>query len=146
MMAHFDGHFDNLSAAATNSGAAHNQLAATTKTQYADINSLLTALKNASGLSSYAAVAATDSTPSIPPAESKRRISQLEADISKNWHCGDFCSTYSWGINENHTSNKCRAKNARHVSTATRVHPEGPSRTTNKGWNDFLSRRTVDRT
>ena len=33
-MAQFDGHFDNLAAAATNSGAALNQLAATTTTHY----------------------------------------------------------------------------------------------------------------
>ena len=33
-MAQFDGHFDNLAAAATNSGAALDQLAATTTTQY----------------------------------------------------------------------------------------------------------------
>ena len=33
-MAHFDGRFDNLAAAATNSGAALDQVAATTTTQY----------------------------------------------------------------------------------------------------------------
>ena len=75
IMAQFDGHFDNLSAAATNSGAALDQLAATTTTQYGEIKSLLTALKTASGLSSYDAATTTDSTTSIPPAEAKRRIS-----------------------------------------------------------------------
>ena len=47
-MAQFDGHFDNLAVAATNSGAALNQLAATTTTQYTEIKSLLTALKTVS--------------------------------------------------------------------------------------------------
>ena len=67
-MAQFGGHFYNLAAAATNSGAALNQLAATTTTQYAEIKSLLTTLKTASSSSSYATAVATDSTPSIPPA------------------------------------------------------------------------------
>ena len=35
MMAQFDGHFDNLAAAVTNSGAALDHLDATTTTQYA---------------------------------------------------------------------------------------------------------------
>ena len=99
MMAHLDGHFDNLAAAATYSGETLNQLATTKRTQYAEIMYLLIALKTASGLSSYAAAAATDSTPSIPPAEAKHHISQLEADISKNWHRGAFCSTHGWGVN-----------------------------------------------
>ena len=34
MMAQFDRHFDNITSAATNSGAALDQLAATTTTQY----------------------------------------------------------------------------------------------------------------
>ena len=80
-MAQLDGNFDNLAAATTNSGAALNQLAATTRMQYAEIKSLLTALKTASIPSSYAATVATDSTPSIHPAEAKCSISQLEADI-----------------------------------------------------------------
>ena len=62
-MALFDGHFDNL-AAATNSGAALDQLAATTTMQYAEIKPLLTALKTTYRPSSYAAADATDSTPS----------------------------------------------------------------------------------
>ena len=104
MMAQFNGHFDNLAAASTNSGATLDQLAATTTTQYAEIKSLLTALKTAYGLSSYAAAAVTDSTPLIPPAEAKHRISQLEAAIRNNWNYGAFCSTYGWGVNEYHTS------------------------------------------
>ena len=34
MMVQFDGHFDNLASAATNSGASLDQIAATTTTQY----------------------------------------------------------------------------------------------------------------
>ena len=108
-MALFDGHFDNL-AAATNSGAALDQLAATTTMQYAEIKPLLTALKTTYRPSSYAAADSTDSTPSIPPTEAKRCIRKLKAAIRKNWHCGAFCSTHGWGVNKNHTSKNCRAK------------------------------------
>ena len=47
-MAQFDGHFDNLSASATNSGAVLDQLTTTTTTQYTEIKSLLNALKTVS--------------------------------------------------------------------------------------------------
>ena len=47
-MAQFDGHLDNLVATATNSGAALDQLAAITTTQYTEIKSLLAALMTAS--------------------------------------------------------------------------------------------------
>ena len=114
-MNQFDGHFDNLSAAATNSDASLNQLAATTTTQYAEREALLTTLKTASSLSSYVAAAATDSTPSIPQSDSKRRIIQLEAAICNNWHSGAFCSTHGWGVNENHTSKTCCAKKSSHI-------------------------------
>ena len=90
MMAHFYGQFNNLATATIYSGTALNQLAATTKTQSAEIKSLLNALKTASGSSSYAAATATDSTPSIHPAEFKRRISELEAAICNNWHRASF--------------------------------------------------------
>ena len=83
-MAHFDGHFYSLSTSATNIGADLDQLAANTTTQYAETKALLAALKTASSPSSYAAAAATDSTPSIPPTEDKHRTSQLEAAICKN--------------------------------------------------------------
>ena len=87
-MAQLDGHFDNLAATSTNSGATLDQLAATTTTQYAEIKSLLAALNNASSPSAYAAATATDFTPSIPPNEAKIRIIQLEATICNNWHRG----------------------------------------------------------
>ena len=109
-MSHFNAHFDNLAAAATNSGAALDQLAAITTTQYSEIKALLNTLKTASNRasrpSSYAAAAAaaTDSTPSIPLTEAKRRIIQIESAVCNNWHCGAFCSTHGWGVNKNHTS------------------------------------------
>ena len=66
-MAQSDGHFDNLAAAAKNSGTALNQLAATTTMQYTEIKYLLAALKTASyctsRLISYATDANTDTTP-----------------------------------------------------------------------------------
>ena len=83
-MAQFDGHFNNLADAATSIGAALDHLDATTTTQYAEIKSLLTTIKTASSSISYVAAATTDSTPSIPPDESKCRISQLEANIHNN--------------------------------------------------------------
>ena len=87
-MDQFDGHSDNLAAAATNSGAALDQLAVTTPTQYTEIKALLAVLKTASNrtssLSSYATAAATDSAPLIPPTYAKRRIIQLEAAICNN--------------------------------------------------------------
>ena len=79
MLAQFGGHFDNL-AAATKSGA----LDATTIMQYAEIEFLLTTIKNAFRSNSYAAATAIDSTPFIPPAEAKLCISQLEAAICNN--------------------------------------------------------------
>ena len=80
-MDQFDGHFDNLANIATNSGAALDQLAATTTMQYTEIKSLLAALKTAYNRtpspSSYATAANTDPAPLIPPTDDKRRISQL---------------------------------------------------------------------
>ena len=93
-MAQFNGQFDNLAATATNSGASLDQLAATTTTWYSEIKVLLAALKTASNRASipslYDASVATDSTPSIPPTDVKRRISQLHPDLHKNWHRGAF--------------------------------------------------------
>ena len=107
-MAQLDGHFDNLAATSTNSGATLDQLAATTTTQYTEIKNLLAALKTASNRtsspSSYATAAATNSTPSLLLTDSKRRISQIEDVVHNNWHRGDFCSTHGWGVNKNHTS------------------------------------------
>ena len=108
-MAQFDGHFDNLAVAAKDSGAALDQLAATTTTQYTEIKNLLAALKTTSNRtsspSSYATAAATNSTPSLLPTDSKQCISQIEAVVHNNWHRGAFCSTHGWGVNENHTRN-----------------------------------------
>ena len=144
-MAQFNGDLDNLVAAATNSGESLNQLAATTTTQYSEIKSLLATLKTAPNRasipSSYAAAAVTEYTPSIPPTDAKHCIIQLYSAVRNNWDRGDFCSTHSWGVNENHTSKNCRAKKSDHVSTATRAHPTGPGRAINKGWDYFLSRR-----
>ena len=137
-MAQFGIHFDNLAAAATNSGANFDQLAATITTQYMEIKALLAALKTASNRTSIpisfaaSAAAASDSTPLISPTGAKRRISQLEADVCNNWYCGAFCYTHGWGVNKNHTSKNCRAKKSGHVSTATCAHPAGPVRTINK--------------
>ena len=78
-MAQFDGHSDNLAAAAINSGADLDQLAATATTQYTEIKALLAALKTASNrtssLISYSTASTTDSIPYIPPTDSKQRIS-----------------------------------------------------------------------
>ena len=146
-MSQFDRHFDNLAAAATNSGASFYQLAATTTTQYMEIKALLatlnTASNRASRSSSYATSSATDSTPLVPPTEAKWRIIQLEAAVCNNWHCGYFCSAHGWGVNENHTSENCRAKKSGHFSTATCDHPAGPGKAINKGWENFLSTRRV---
>ena len=65
IMAQFYGHFDNLASAAKKSGAALDQLAATTTTQYSEIKSLLASLKAAAGNGSYTAAAGTAATPSI---------------------------------------------------------------------------------
>ena len=73
-MSRFDGHFDNLAAAATNSGMALYQLTTTTTTQHPEIKSLLNALKTTSSPGSYSAAVAT---PLIPTTEAKCRISQL---------------------------------------------------------------------
>ena len=67
MMAQFDGHFDNLASAAINSGAALDQLAATTTTQYLDIKSLLTSLKAAAVDGLHSTAAATCRNPPNHP-------------------------------------------------------------------------------
>ena len=65
MMAQFDGPFDNLASATTNSDAALDQLASTTTTQYLEINSMLASLKAAAVNCSHSAAAATAATPPI---------------------------------------------------------------------------------
>ena len=85
MMAQSEGHFNNPASAATNSGAALDQIAATTTTQYSEINSLLTSLKDAIVNSSHSAAAATSATPPNQPGTSQeahpatrgRRVQQL---------------------------------------------------------------------
>ena len=146
IMAHFDGHFDNLSSAAKNSGAALDQLAATTTTQYSEIKSLLDSLKAATGNGLHSAAAATVATPTINQKKAKKRILQLEAAVHNNWHRGAFCSTHGWGVNENHTSNNYLSKNPGHVATSTCAAAAGTGNTLNKGWDDFLSRRYANRT
>ena len=146
-MSQFDRHFDNLAAAATNSGASFYQLAVTTTTQYMEIKALLatlnTASNRASRLSSYATSSATDSTPLVPPTEAKWRIIQLEAAVCNNWNRGAFYYTHGWDVNKNHMSKNFCAKKYVHVSTATNDHPAGPGRAINKGWDTFLSTKRV---
>ena len=84
MMAQFDGHFDNLALAATRSGAALDQLAATTTTQYLEIKALLTSLKATAVNGSHSAVAGTAASPLTPQEQSKKRIQQLEAAMRNN--------------------------------------------------------------
>ena len=86
MMAKFDGHFDNPALAATSSGAALDQLAATTTTQYLDIKALLTLLKSAVVNGPHSAAAATAASPLTSQEQYKKRIQQLEAAVRNNWH------------------------------------------------------------
>ena len=81
IMAQFDGHFINLASAATNSGAALDQLASTSTTQFSDIKSLLTSLKAAALNGSHSAAATTSTTPQTTQEQSKKRIQQLEAAV-----------------------------------------------------------------
>ena len=81
MISQFDRHFDNLALAATNSGAALDQLAVTTTTQYSEIKALLTSLKAAAVYGSYSAAAGTAASPPTPQEQSKKRIQQLEAAV-----------------------------------------------------------------
>ena len=94
MIAQFDSHFGNLALAVTNSGVALDQLAASTTTQYSDINSLLTSLKTAAFNGSCSAAAATAATPPVTQEQSKKRILKLKATVHNNWHRGAFCSTH----------------------------------------------------
>ena len=146
MMSQFDDHFDNLASAATNSGAALDQLAATTATQYSEIKSFLASLKAAAVNGLHSVAAATSATPLIAQEQAKKRILQLEAAVRNNWHGSAFCSTHGWGVNENHTSANCRSQKPGHVATSTRAAAASPGKTLNKDWDDFLSRRSSDRT
>ena len=74
MMAQFDRHFDNLASAATNSGASLNQLAATTTTQYSEINALLTSLKAAAVNSLHSSASVTAASPPTNQEQSKKGI------------------------------------------------------------------------
>ena len=141
-MAQFDGQFDNLASAATNSGAALDQLASTTTTQYLEIKSLLTSLKAAAVNSSHSAAASSDATPPTTQEKSKKRIQKLEAVVHNNWYRGYFCFTHGWGVNENHTSAKCRSQKPGHIATSNRASAASPGKTLNKGWDEFLSRRS----
>ena len=94
MMAKYDGHFNNIASAATNSGAALNQLAATTTTQYSEIKALITLLKAAAVNTSHAAADATSASPLTSQDQVKKRIQKLEVAVRNNWHHGAFCSTH----------------------------------------------------
>ena len=145
-MAQSDGHFDNIASAATNSGAALDQIAATTTTQYSAIKSLLTSLKDTAINGSHSAAAVTAANPLTTQEKSKKRVLKLEAAVSKNWHSGAFCSTHGCGVNENHTSANCRSHKPGQVDTSTCAAAAGPGKTLNKVWDDFLSRHFPDRT
>ena len=94
MMAQFNGHLDNLSSAATNSGAALHHLTATTTTQYSEIKALITLLKAAAVNTSHAAADATSASPLTSQYQVKKRIQKLEVAVRNNWHHGAFCSTH----------------------------------------------------
>ena len=81
MMAQFDGHFDNLALASTNSGAALDQLSATTTTHYSDIKALLTSLKAAAVNTLNTDADAPAASPPTSQDQSKKRIQQLEAAV-----------------------------------------------------------------
>ena len=83
MMAQFDGHFENLASATTNSGAALDQIAATTTTQYSDIKSLLTSLKAAAINGSHSAAAATSTNPQPHKNNSRSASSNLRLPCAK---------------------------------------------------------------
>ena len=146
MMAQFDGHFDNLASAATNSGASLDQLAATTTTQYSYIKALLTSLKAAAVNTSHAAATAISVSPPTSQDQAKKRIQELEATVRNKWHRGAFCSTRGWVVNENHTSANCRSQKPGHIATVTCASAAGQGKTLDKGWDDFLSRRSSERT
>ena len=95
---------------------------------------------------SHAAAADTDASPTTSQYQAKKRIQQLDAAVRNNWHRDAFCSTHGWGVNENHTSANCRSQKPGHIATATCASAAGPGKTLNKGWDDFLSRRSSDRT
>ena len=115
MMAQFDRHFDNLALATTNSGAALDQLAASTTTQYSEFKALLTLLKVTTVNGSHSATAATAASPPTNQEQSKKRIHQLEAAVRNNWHRGSFWSTHGWGVNEIHTSANCWSQKPGHI-------------------------------
>ena len=146
MMAQLYGHFNNLASAATNSGADLDQLAATTTTQYSEIKSLLASLKATAVNGLHSAAAATSETPPITQEQAKKRILQLKAAVRSNWHRGAFCSTHGWGVNDNHTSENCQSKKPGHAAMSTRAASDGPGKTPNKGWDDFLSCRSANLT
>ena len=146
MMAQFDRHFDNLASAVTNSGAALNKLAATTTTHYSDIKALLTSLKTAAVNGSHSVAASTAATPLTTQEQPKKRIQKLEAAMRNNWHRGAFCSAHGWGVNENHTSANFQYHKPGHIATSNRASAAGPGNTLNKGWDNFLPRRSSDRT
>ena len=110
MMTQFNGHFDNIATASTNSGAALDQLAATTTTQYSYIKALLTSLKAAAANGAHSAAATTTAAPPTSQEQSKNLTQQLEAAVRNNWYRGEFFSTHGWGVNENHSSANFRSQ------------------------------------
>ena len=98
MMTQFNGHFENLASAATNSGAVLDQLAATTTTQYSYIKALLTLFKAAIVNGAHYTADATAAAPPASQEKSKKRIQKFEAAMRNNWHHGAFFFTHGWII------------------------------------------------
>ena len=105
---------------------------------------MLTSLKAAAVNGSHSAAASTTATPPITQEQSKKRILQLEAAMRNNWHRGAFCSTHGWGVNEKHTSENFRPQKPGHIATSIRAAVAGTGKTLNKGWDDFLYRRSYN--
>ena len=144
IMAQFDGHFNNPDSAATNSGASLDQIYATMTTQYLEIEFFLASLKSTAINGLHSATSATAVTPSTTQEQAKKHIQKLDAAVRNNWHCGAFCSTHGWGVNDNHTIVNCQSQKPGHVATSTHAADDGPGKTLNKGWDNFLSRRYAD--
>ena len=115
-------------------------------TQYSDIKAFLTSSKTAAVNGSHSAAAATYATPPNNEEQSKKHIQELEAAVRNKWHRGDFCSTHGWGVNKNHTSAKCRSQKPGHIATSNCAYAEVLGKTLDKGWDDFLSRHSSNRT
>ena len=103
----FDGHFESLDSADTNSNVILERLTSATITQYTNITKFLSAIiANSANANIVSAATGTPRntsihTPALPPEENdniNRRITQLKTEVRGKWISGSFCFTHGHGV------------------------------------------------